>query len=147
VLRRSRLWPFSKKLDTERGEAEPVPVYFPIAQKIARRMAEEMDGIPQSGLIEVLLDKATTAHILGGCPIGESPERGVVDTSARAFGHEGLYVVDGSIIPANLGVNPSLTITAMAEHVMSRVPAKAGATQRPAAVPPRQKARIDEAAE
>ncbi len=144
VLRRSRMWPFAKKLDTERGDADPVPVYFPIAQKIARRMAEEMDGIPQSGIIEVLLDKATTAHILGGCPIGESPDRGVVDAFARAFGHEGLYVIDGSIIPANLGVNPSLTITAMAEHAMSRVPPKAGAQQRPAVVPPRQRARFEE---
>jgi len=138
VLRRSRVWPFGKVLDTERGKADPVPVYFPIAQQIAKRMAEKMDGIPQSGIIEVLLDKATTAHILGGCPIGTSPDHGVVDTRSMAFGHEGLYVVDGSIIPANLGVNPSLTITAMAEYAMSQVPPKAGALQRPAVVPPRQ---------
>jgi cholesterol oxidase len=138
VLRRSRVWPFGKVLDTERGKADPVPVYFPIAQQIAKRMAEKMDGIPQSGIIEVLLDKATTAHILGGCPIGTSPDHGVVDTRSMAFGHEGLYVVDGSIIPANLGVNPSLTITAMAEYAMSQVPPKAGAVQRPAVVPPRQ---------
>jgi cholesterol oxidase len=138
VLRRSRVWPFGKRLDTERGTAKPVPVYFPIANQIAKRMAEEMEGIPQSGIIEVLLDKATTAHILGGCPIGTSPERGVVDTRGRAFGHEDLYVVDGSVIPANLGVNPSLTITAMAEHMMSQVPPKPGAVQRPALVPPRQ---------
>lgn len=137
-------WPFGKRLDTDRGTSAPVPVYHPIAHKVARRMAELMDGIPQSGIIEVLLDKATTAHILGGCPIGQSPERGVVDTRGRAYGYEGLYVVDGSIIPANLGVNPSLTITAMAEHVMSHVPAKAGATLRPAVVPPRQKARFAE---
>jgi cholesterol oxidase len=144
VLRRSRFWPFGKVLDTERGDAEPVPIYFPIAQEVARRMAKEMDGQPQSGIIEVLLDKATTAHILGGCPIGMSPDRGVVDTRGRAFGHEDLYVVDGSIIPANLGVNPSLTITAMAEHAMSHVPPKPGATQRPAVVPPRQVGRFAE---
>jgi cholesterol oxidase len=144
VLRRSKIWPFGKHLDTDRGTSKPVPVYHPIAHEVARRMAEKMDGIAQSGIIEVLLDKATTAHILGGCPIGESPERGVVDTRGRAYGHEGLYVVDGSIIPANLGVNPSLTITAMAEHVMSQVPAKAGATLRPAVVPPRQKGRFAE---
>jgi cholesterol oxidase len=146
VLRRSRVWPFRKVLDTEAGQAAPPPVYFPLAQKVARRMAEEMDGIPQSGVLEVLFDKATTAHILGGCPIGESPERGVVDTRARAYGHEGLYVVDGSIIPANLGVNPSLTITAMAEHAMSQVPPKAGAVQRLAPVPPPQVARALESA-
>jgi cholesterol oxidase len=145
VLRRSLAWPFGKVLDTERGEAEPVPVYFPIAQEVAKRMAEEMDGIPQSGIIEVLLNKATTAHILGGCPIGTSPEHGVVDTRSMAFGHEGLYVVDGSIIPANLGVNPSLTITAMAEYAMSQVPPKAGALQRPAIVPPRQVSRLADA--
>ncbi len=142
VLRRSRVWPFAKKLDTARGEAEPVPVYFPIAQDLAKRMAAKMEGTPQSGIIEVLLNKATTAHILGGCPIGTSPERGVVDTRGMAYGHEGLYVVDGSIIPANLGVNPSLTITAMAEHVMSQVPPKANALQRPAVVPPRQVSRV-----
>ncbi len=144
VLRRSKVPPFGKHLDTDRGNAQPVPVYHPIAHQVARRMAEEMDGIPQSGIIEVLLDKATTAHILGGCPIGESPERGVVDTRGKAYGHEGLYVVDGSIIPANLGVNPSLTITAMAEYVMSHVPPKPGAKQRPAVVPPRQKGRFAE---
>jgi cholesterol oxidase len=142
VLRRSRVWPFGKVLDTERGKAGPVPVYLPVAQQIAKRMADKMDGIPQSGIIEVLLDKATTAHILGGCPIGTSPDHGVVDTRSMAFGHEGLYVVDGSIIPANLGVNPSLTITAMAEYAMSQVPPKAGAVQRPAVVPPRQVGRV-----
>jgi cholesterol oxidase len=142
VLRRSRVWPFAKKLDTERGDAAPVPVYFPLAQEVAKRMAEKMDGIPQSGIIEVLLDKATTAHILGGCPIGTSPDDGVVDTRSRAFGHDGLYVVDGSIIPANLGVNPSLTITAMAEYAMSQVPPKPNAVQRPAVVPPRQVGRF-----
>jgi|HubBroStandDraft_2_1064218.scaffolds.fasta_scaffold09542_4 cholesterol oxidase len=147
VLRRSPAPPFEKVLDTERGDAPPVPIYFPQAQEIARRMAKEMDGIPQSGLIEVLLNKATTAHILGGCPIGLTPETGVVDVQGRAYGHEGLYIVDGSIIPANLGVNPSLTITAMAEHAMSHVPLKAGATLRAAVVPPRQVGRyaVDEA--
>jgi cholesterol oxidase len=144
VLRRSRLWPFRKHLDTERGDAAPVPVYFPIAQEIAKRMAKEMDGVAQSGIIEVLLNKATTAHILGGCPIGQGPESGVVDTAGRAYGHDGLYVVDGSIIPANLGVNPSLTITAMAEHVMSRIEAQRGVSLRPAIVPPRQAARAAE---
>ena len=77
----------------------------------------------------MLLGKASTAHILGGCPIGLTIEEGVVDPQSRAFGYEDLYVVDGSIIPANLGVNPSLTITAMAEHAMSHVPARAERTE------------------
>ena len=102
-----------------------MPVYIPIANLVAKKMAEKMKGgIPQSGIIEVLLDKASTAHILGGCPIGLTAEDGVVDPQSRAFGYDDLYVVDGSIIPANLGVNPSLTITAMAEHAMSHVPAR-----------------------
>ncbi len=125
-LRRPWYWPFSKKLDSDRGDGPPVPVYIPVANLVAKKMAEKMGGgIPQSGTIEVLLNKASTAHILGGCPIGLTPEDGVVDPQSRAFGYDDLYVVDGSIIPANLGVNPSLTITAMAEHAMSHVPPRA----------------------
>ncbi len=137
VLKRKWYWPFSKKVDTELapGQAKP-PVYLPIANQIARRMAEKMDGVPQSGLIEVTMNKASTAHILGGCPIGATPEDGVVDTKSRLYGYDDFYVVDGSIIPANLGVNPSLTITAMAEHAMSHVPEKPGAD-----LPPRVRVR------
>jgi cholesterol oxidase len=122
VMRRSRLMPWKKKLDSDRGTNKRVPTYIPIANDIAKRMAKEMDGIPQSGIIEVFLNKATTAHILGGCPMAASPDKGVVDTKLRLFGYENFYVVDGSIVPANLGVNPSLTITALAEHAMSQVP-------------------------
>jgi len=122
-LRRRWYWPFGKKLDSDRGDGPPVPVYIPVANLVAKKMAEKMGGgIPQSGTMEVLLDKASTAHILGGCPIGLTPDDGVVDPQSRAFGYDDLYVVDGSIIPANLGVNPSLTITAMAEHAMAHVP-------------------------
>lgn len=121
-LRRRWYWPFSKKLDSAPGGGEPAPTYIPIANLVAKKLAKKMNGIPQSGLFEVLLGKASTAHILGGCPMGLTPEDGVVDPKSRAFGYEDLYVVDGSIIPANLGVNPSLTITAMAEHTMTHVP-------------------------
>jgi cholesterol oxidase len=124
VMRRRWWWPFGKKVDTDLGTSKPVPVYIPIANQVARRMAEKMGGFAQSGIIEVLLNKPSTAHILGGCPIGLTADTGVVDTHCQAFGYEGLYVVDGSVIPANLGVNPSLTITAMAEHAMSHVPNK-----------------------
>ena len=124
VLRRRRFAPWRRKLDSDRGTNKPTPTYIPLANEVARRMAKEMDGIPQSGIIEVFLDKATTAHILGGCPMGLTPETGVVDTEMRLFGYENFYVTDGSIVPANLGVNPSLTITALAEHAMSHVPAK-----------------------
>jgi len=124
LLRRRWWWPFSLKLDSTAGSGPKAPVYLPVANEVARRMAEKMGGDAQSGLVEVLTNKATTAHILGGCPMGASAKDGVVDTRSRVFGYEGLYVVDGSIIPANLGVNPSLTITAMAEHAMSHVAVK-----------------------
>ncbi len=124
VLRRPWYWPFTKRLDSDRGDGPKVPVYLPIANEIAERMAVKMDGIPESGLLEVLGNKASTAHILGGCPIGLTSDDGVVDTESRAFGYQDFYIVDGSIIPANLGVNPSLTITAMAEHAMSKVASK-----------------------
>jgi cholesterol oxidase len=123
-LRRRWYWPFSKKLDSALAEGEPAPTYIPVANLVARKMAAKMHGTPQSGLLEVVLGKASTAHILGGCPIGQSPDDGVVDPQSRAFGYSDLYVVDGSVIPANLGVNPSLTITAMAEHAMSSIPAR-----------------------
>ncbi|MGH7281263.1 MAG: GMC oxidoreductase [Polyangiaceae bacterium] len=123
-LRRPWYWPFHRKLDTELVGNQKVPVYIPIANEIARKMAKKMDGVPESGLIEVLAGKASTAHILGGCPIGIDAQDGAVDVDSKLFGYKNFYVVDGSIIPANLGVNPSLTITAMAERAMSRVPKK-----------------------
>lgn len=128
-LRRPWYWPFKKKLDSDRGDGPPVPVYIPVANLVAKKMAEKMGGgTPQSGILEVLLNKASTAHVLGGCPIGASPDDGVVDVQSRAFGYDNFFVIDGSIIPANLGVNPSLTITAMAEHAMSRMPARSAQT-------------------
>jgi cholesterol oxidase len=123
-LRRPWYWPFKKKLDSAPGGGEPAPTYIPIANLVAKKLAKKMNGTPQSGILEVVLGKASTAHILGGCPIGLHAEDGVVDPQSRAFGYEDLYVVDGSIIPANLGVNPSLTITAMAENAMTHVPSR-----------------------
>lgn len=101
-----------------------LPTFIPEANQAARAIAEKMGGVPQGSITEVFLDRPLTAHVLGGCPMGASPDDGVVDRVGRAFGHPGLYIVDGSIIPANLGVNPSLTITALAEHVMAAVPGR-----------------------
>jgi cholesterol oxidase len=126
VERRRWLWPWSRKLVSQRQTKKPIPVYFPIANEVARRMAREMNGVPQNGILEVLGNRAMTAHILGGCPIGASAETGVIDERCRVFGYDDLYVVDGSAVPQNLGVNPSLTITAMAEHAMSFVSQKGG---------------------
>jgi cholesterol oxidase len=104
--------------------AAPIPSYIPVANEIARRLAERIHGRPVSSWPEVLLDVPTTAHILGGAVMGETPEQGVVGFDGQVHGYPGLYVVDGSNVPVNLGVNPSLTITAMAETVMEQVPKK-----------------------
>lgn len=101
-----------------------VPSYIPIANEIARLMGEKIDGQPLSSWPEVLFDVPTTAHILGGCVMGETPEKGVVDFKGEIHGYPNLYVVDGSNVPVNLGVNPSLTITALAEYIMSQMPEK-----------------------
>ena len=126
VYRKRRWWlPFKHALVSKREhEREKIPVYIPIAQKITKALAKKINGIPQSAVNEVLLNTGITAHVLGGCPIGPNPEQGVIDGQNRVYGYKGMYVVDGSMIPANLGVNPSLTITAMAEHAMSHIPKK-----------------------
>lgn len=121
-LRRSWRSLFRRVMDTDRGEGEANPTYIPVGNRVARDFAKKAGGLAYSSIMEVTLDIPTTAHILGGACIGESKETGVIDEGGQVFGHPGLYVCDGSMIPANLGVNPSLTITALAEHVMSQVP-------------------------
>jgi cholesterol oxidase len=103
---------------------QPVPSYIPIANEFAQRMADKVHGKAYSVLPEVVFDTSSTAHIMGGCVMGETPEEGVTDYAGRIHGHENLYVVDGSLVAANLGVNPSLTITALAEYVMDQFPEK-----------------------
>ncbi len=123
--RRQWWWPFKRRLVSEREDKRAkVPACIPQAQRAAKTLARRIDGIPQNAINEVLFNIGTTAHILGGCVIGPDPGKGVLDGQNRVYGYEGLYVVDGSMIPANLGVNPSLTITAMAEHAMSHIPLK-----------------------
>ena len=98
------------------------------APRVAEWFAERTGGIAQSGITESSLNIPTTAHILGGAVIGDGPEHGVVDASNRVYGYENLMVCDGAAIPANPGVNPSLTITALAEHAMAQVPQKGDAS-------------------
>ena len=100
------------------------PTYIPIANEVARRLAKKMNGTPLSGLPEAVFNMSLTAHILGGCCMGESPDKGVVGINGEVFGHPNLFVADGSVVPANLGVNPSLTITALSEFIMSQIPAR-----------------------
>lgn len=103
-----------------------VPAYIGIGQEVMHRYAAKAGGTAMNALPEVLLDMSSTAHILGGCPMGADAGEGVVNERFEAFGYPELRIIDGSIIPANLGVNPSLTITALAEYAMSLVPRKCG---------------------
>jgi cholesterol oxidase len=110
------------RLQTEQDPAKPNPTFIPIANEAAEWIAKRIGGIPQSSVTEALANIPTTAHIMGGVVIGRSPEEGVVDERHRVFGYENLLVCDGSVVPANVGVNPSLTITALAERAMGFVP-------------------------
>jgi cholesterol oxidase len=122
-----RLFGRGVRLQTEQDPERPNPTYLPAAEAAARWFAERTGGIPQSGLTESTLNIPTTAHILGGGVIGRDPESGVVDARNRAFGYENLLVCDGAAVPANPGVNPALTITALAERAMEFVPPNAAA--------------------
>jgi cholesterol oxidase len=123
---RPRWWRLGKRSVNSELPAgvERSPSYIPMANEVANRLSEKMDGDPMSMWSEVLLDAPTTAHILGGCAMADSPEKGVVGFNGEVFGYPNLYVADGSVVPANLGVNPSLTITTLAEYIMSQIPAK-----------------------
>lgn len=120
------LWPFKKTLNSYQPNDNPNPVYIPIANEFARKMATKMNGIACSSLPEVYFNIPLTAHIMGGCSVGEKEGEGVIDEQNNLRGYQNLLVVDGSTIPANLGVNPSLSIAAFAERAMSFIPPKDG---------------------
>lgn len=103
-----------------------VPSFIDIGQKTMHRYAGKVNGIPQNAVTEILFNMSSTAHILGGCPMGENEKEGVVNEKFQVFNYPGMYILDGSIIPCNLGVNPSLTITALSEYAMSLIPEKEG---------------------
>lgn len=112
-------WPFAHRL---RSHGAPLPHRIPEAADFARRAAAATGGVAMASLPEVLFHIPMTAHCLGGAVMAASPREGVCDHRQRAFGQHNLYIVDGSVIAANLGVNPSLTITALAERAMRHVP-------------------------
>lgn len=101
---------------------KPVPSYMPVAQKAGKALAEELRGPAQNIAPEVLMGKPATAHILGGCMIGDDASKGVIDAQHQVFNYPGLYVCDGSVTPSNLGINPSLTIASLAERFASKFP-------------------------
>lgn len=120
---KSRFWRFGgKSMNSNWQTDEKVPSYIPVANDFAKRFAKRVNGMPFSVLPEVLFDTSSTAHILGGCIMSDSPEKGVIDFNGKIHGYDNLFIVDGSIVPANLGVNPSLTITALAEYIMDKIP-------------------------
>ncbi len=113
-----------RSMNSNRHTDKKIPSYIPIANEFAQRMAEKINGKPGSCLPEVLFNTSSTAHILGGCIMSDTPEKGVIDYNGKIHGYDNLYVVDGSTVPANLGVNPSLTITALAEYLLDKFPDK-----------------------
>jgi cholesterol oxidase len=119
-LGRLWFWPFRKTL-VSRGKK--IPTFIPQANEFARKAAQVIGGTPMSMVTEILFDVPSTAHILGGCPMAGAPGQGVVDSRNRVFGYKNMYICDGSVIAANLGVNPSLTICALTERAMSYIPA------------------------
>jgi len=117
--RRKLTWPFRKTLVSS---GRKIPTFIPQANDFAEKLAKLAGGTAMSLIPEILFDIPGTAHCLGGCVIGDSPESGVVDSQHRLFGYRNAYVCDGSVVAANLGVNPSLTITALAERAMTFIP-------------------------
>jgi cholesterol oxidase len=130
ALRPKRMPNGGVRLTTEQDPERPNPTFIPVANEAAEWLAKRTGGIAQSSVSEALFNVPNTAHILGGATIGHSPEDGVVDSRQRVFGYENMLVCDGSAVPANVGVNPSLTITALAEHAMAALPPKGEAEAR-----------------
>ncbi len=112
------------KMATQQDPDNPLPRNFEVIEGIVKKLAKEEGAIPQGMIFESWFGTTVTAHILGGASIGKDSETGVIDTQHRVFGYQNLLVTDGAAFPANPGVNPSLTITALAERAMTFVPDK-----------------------
>jgi len=127
-LRAKRRW-FGRgyRVVTEQDRAKPSPSYIEAGNQAAQWLARHTGGIAQSNVLEALADIPTTAHVLGGAVIGEDAESGVVDRQMHVFGYQNMLVCDGAAMPANPGVNPALTITALAEYAMAQIPAAVAA--------------------
>ncbi|MGV8875061.1 MAG: GMC oxidoreductase [Rhodococcus sp. (in: high G+C Gram-positive bacteria)] len=122
---------FGRRLTSRPGAGDPPPQWIPQGHEAIRLLADKIGGDPGGSIAEIV-NIPMTAHFLGGCAIGDSPKTGVIDGYQRVYGYDGLHVLDGSAVSANLGVNPSLTITAQAERAMALWPNKGEADKRPA---------------
>jgi cholesterol oxidase len=118
------------RLHSRQGSGTPPSVHIPVVEEFADRLAKKMHGEERALAFEVL-NRTASAHFIGGMPIADSTDHGVVDPYQRMFGHPGLHVMDGSVMPANPGVNPSLLITSLAERAMALWPNKGEADTRP----------------
>lgn len=121
---------FGFRLTSQNDSNKPNATYIPVANETVRKVASHYGGIP-AGTVGDLIGAPFTAHFVGGCVIGDGPENGVIDPYHRVYNYPSLHIVDGSTITANLGVNPSLTITAQAERAFSMWPNKGDKDQRP----------------
>lgn len=120
-----KLFPlFRRDLLSQPHSGYSTPTWLEVGYRVTKAFAAKTDGIPTATVNEVLCDMPVTAHILGGCPIDPNDREGVVDLDCQVHNYPGLYVVDGSIMPGNPGINASLTIAALAEYALSRIPAK-----------------------
>jgi cholesterol oxidase len=119
-----------RKMTSQQGQGEPNPTWIPVANRAAEQLAENVGGTP-GGTWGDILNIPMTAHFIGGCSISDTPAQGVIDPYHRIWGYPDAYVVDGAALSANLGVNPSLSITAQAERAAALWPNKGEVDQRP----------------
>ncbi len=113
-------------LDNQSGKHAKVPAYIPAGQEVMHRYAEKVNGTSMNAVMELAFNMSSTAHIIGGCPMSKDAKTGVVNDNFQVHGYPNMLILDGSIVPANLGVNPSLTITALSEYAMAQIPPKTG---------------------
>jgi len=117
-------WPLRKKLTLHNNDDQNVEAYLPVGQDVMHRYANKANAHSQNSAAEILMNVPSTAHILGGVPMGKDAQTGVISPEFSVHGYPNMYILDGSIVQGNLGVNPSYTITTLAEYAMSRIPEK-----------------------
>lgn len=120
----------SGKMTMQNNSTQSVPAFIGIGQEVLYRYAKKVNGVPVNAATEIFFNMSSTAHILGGCPMGKTTEEGVVNENFAVHGYPNMYIADGSMVQGNLGVNPSLTITALSEYAMAQIAAKPNSTQK-----------------